>query len=123
MPATTAVYWDVRLGDAIEQEFKPADQLWNRPILPHPASLRQRHGGHLHYSIRERAASSNCRSVSASDGEASPFSLRHEMVSNKALSSRASTSCNTPQSSTNNWPADTTTFRSAKCIQTCPFNC
>jgi hypothetical protein len=37
-----------------------------------------------------------------------------EMVSNKALSSGASTSCNTPLSRTNKWPVDKVTFRSAK---------
>src|SRR5579872_2464462 len=123
MPATTAVYWDVRLGDAIREGVQAHRSTLEPAYLAAPGEFAATSWGPPSLSIRERAASSNCRSVSASDGEASPFSLRHEMVSNKALSSRASTSCNTPQSSTNNWPADTTTFRSAKCIQTCPFNC
>ena len=43
------------------------------------------------------------------------------MVNSNALSSSASTSCRTPQSSTNKWPAATFTFRSAKCMRTCPL--
>src|SRR5579859_2636425 len=73
-------------------------------------------------SIRDTASSSDIRWVDEKDSEAL-FSLRQERVNSKALSSSASTSCNTPQSSTNKWPSDTSTFRSVRCIQTRPFSC
>src|SRR5581483_10852467 len=72
-------------------------------------------------SIRDSASSSRSRCLDEDDSAVSPFSLRQEIVSSKALSSSASTSCRTPQSSTNKWQTETITFRSAKCIRPCPF--
>ena len=46
--------------------------------------------------------------------------LDQAMVSRKALSSKASTLWRTPQSITNNWPADKSTFWSDRCMQIVP---
>ena len=72
--------------------------------------------------IRDLASSSKRCSVEDIDAAVSAF--RQQSVSNSALSSSASTSCRTPQSSTSRCPAHRSIFRLAsKCIRVCPFSC
>ena len=61
-------------------------------FLAEPGGFTAASGAPPSSSIRDTASSSKCRSVDEKDSEASLFSLRQEMVSNKALSSSASTS-------------------------------
>jgi len=103
--------------------------LWSRWKTRHGKLYRRRvlsygpPGAPPSSSIRDTASSSKCRWVRENDSEVLLVPLRQEMDSNKALSSIASRSCNTPQSSASKCPADTSSFRSAKCIRSRPFNC